>query len=78
MNFFKPDGAGVADVDGATVVLAGSAIGELAGSALMCFLGVLSSSSLLVRGGGSRLRPPLVARRARRSRSVGVVVGPGG
>ena len=52
MNFFKPDGAGVADVDGATVVLAGSAIGELAGSALMCFLGVLSSSSLLVREGG--------------------------
>ena len=52
MNFFKPNGAGGADADGVTVVLAGSAVGELAGSALMCFLGVLSSSSLLVRGGG--------------------------
>ena len=61
MNFFKPDGAGGAVVDsdedccsGAMVVVVGSVIAtvELPGSALICFLGVLSSSSLLVGGGG--------------------------
>ena len=80
MNFLRPDGAFGAEADEAdeaAVVLAGSAIGESAGSALMCFLGALSSSSLLVGGGGSRLRPPLVARGAGGSRSVRVVVGPG-